>query len=269
MLRYFTQRFIQFLLIIFIANSLTFLLPRMIPGDPILEAMQMKAAAAGRQNVDIQAWVATYNEKFGLNEPLWKQYLIYWRDLIHFDFGYSLIGLSCHGDIKIKGGDSLDIRIYVRGDFLRLHRRHHPGRLAGLAKKPSVRPRDGAYPDGDLCHSLLSLLTGNDLGIRGRVTSLAHRRWTFTHPDVSLELVNVCRYRPACNPTCIIFSFVWHRRLGIEHAGNHGLGSGRGLHHLCPGEGTARAPDFFALRGAQRTAAAGNRPGNLFWPDIE
>ena len=68
----------QFLLIIFIANSLTFLLPRIIPGDPIQEALQVKAAAAGRQNVDIQAWVATYNAKFGLDQPLWKQYLNYW-----------------------------------------------------------------------------------------------------------------------------------------------------------------------------------------------
>ncbi len=39
MLKYIGQRFLQFLLIIFIANSLTFLLPRVIPGDPIREAL--------------------------------------------------------------------------------------------------------------------------------------------------------------------------------------------------------------------------------------
>jgi peptide/nickel transport system permease protein len=102
MLNYLGKRVFQFLLIIFIANSLTFLLPRMIPGDPILEAMQMKAAAAGRQNVDIQAWVATYNERFGLNEPLWKQYLYYWKDLIRFDFGYSLFDYPATVMSKIK-----------------------------------------------------------------------------------------------------------------------------------------------------------------------
>jgi peptide/nickel transport system permease protein len=90
MLRYIGQRFLQFLVIIFIANSLTFLLPRIIPGDPIQEALTVKAAAAGRQNVDIQAWVATYNGKFGLDQPLWKQYLNYWGDLIRLDLGYSL-----------------------------------------------------------------------------------------------------------------------------------------------------------------------------------
>jgi peptide/nickel transport system permease protein len=90
MLRYIGQRFLQYLLIIFIANSLTFLLPRIIPGDPIQEALNVKAAAAGHQNVDIQAWVASYNAKFGLDQPLWKQYLNYWNNLLHLDFGYSL-----------------------------------------------------------------------------------------------------------------------------------------------------------------------------------
>jgi peptide/nickel transport system permease protein len=103
MLRYISQRFLQFLLIIFIANSLTFLLPRIIPGDPIQEAMQMKAAAAGRQNVDVQAWVETYNEKFGLNQPLWKQYLFFWRDLAQLDFGYSLLDYPATVMSKIKG----------------------------------------------------------------------------------------------------------------------------------------------------------------------
>ncbi len=90
MLRYIGQRFLQFFLIIFIANSLTFLLPRVIPGDPIQEALQVKAAAAGTQNVDIQAWVKSYNQKFGLDQPLWKQYINYWNDLIHLNLGYSL-----------------------------------------------------------------------------------------------------------------------------------------------------------------------------------
>jgi len=90
MLTYIGRRFLQFLLIIFIANSLTFLLPRIIPGDPIQEALTAKAAAAGRANVDIQAWTAEYNAKFGLDQPLWRQYINYWVDMIRLDFGYSL-----------------------------------------------------------------------------------------------------------------------------------------------------------------------------------
>ena len=91
MLRYIGKRFLQFILIIFIANSITFILPRLIPGDPIREQLTAKAAAAGtQQNIDIEAWVKTYNERFGLDQPLWKQYLNYWVDMSHLDFGFSL-----------------------------------------------------------------------------------------------------------------------------------------------------------------------------------
>lgn len=102
MLRYIGQRLIQFLIIIFIANSLTFLLPRIVPGDPIEQAMTAKAALAGNQNFDIQAWVREYNEKFGLNQPLWKQYVNYWRDLLRLDFGYSLTDYPMRVSTKIE-----------------------------------------------------------------------------------------------------------------------------------------------------------------------
>ena len=91
MLRYIGKRFIQFFLIILIANSITFILPRMIPGDPIREQLTAKAAAAGtQQNIDINAWVETYNKRFGLDQPLWKQYINYWVDMSRLDFGFSL-----------------------------------------------------------------------------------------------------------------------------------------------------------------------------------
>ncbi len=102
MLRYIGQRFLQFLLIIFIANSLTFLLPRIIPGDPVEEALSAKAAAAGRQNVDVQAWVKSYNEQFGFDAPLWKQYLNYWSNMIRFDFGYSIFDFPATVMSKIQ-----------------------------------------------------------------------------------------------------------------------------------------------------------------------
>ncbi len=109
MLRYISRRFLQFLLIIFIANSLTFLLPRFIPGDPIQEQLNAKMIAQGRTNVDIQAWVKTYNERFGLNQPLWKQYFRYWWDMARLDFGFSLVDFpqTVMGKIKATIGWTL------------------------------------------------------------------------------------------------------------------------------------------------------------------
>jgi peptide/nickel transport system permease protein len=103
MLRYIGQRFLQFLLIIFIANSITFILPRLLPGDPIEEALTSKAAAAGSTNINIQAWVKDYNAKFGLDKPLWEQYINYWNDLAHLNFGYSLFNYPATVISMIQG----------------------------------------------------------------------------------------------------------------------------------------------------------------------
>ena len=34
--------------------------------------------------------MASYNQKFGFDQPIWRQYFNFWRDMLHFDFGYSL-----------------------------------------------------------------------------------------------------------------------------------------------------------------------------------
>jgi len=36
--------------------------------------------------------VAAYEEKFGLDQPLWNQYINYMNDMLHLDFGYSFTG---------------------------------------------------------------------------------------------------------------------------------------------------------------------------------
>ena len=103
MIQYIVRRFVQFLLIIFIANSLTFLLPRFIKGDPIEEALAIKAASAGIQTRDFQAFAKVYRERFGLNLPLWRQYLNYWHDLLRLDFGYSLLDYPTTVMTKVMG----------------------------------------------------------------------------------------------------------------------------------------------------------------------
>jgi peptide/nickel transport system permease protein len=48
------------------------------------------AAQGGGRGGDIRQLIAIYNEKFGLDKPLWEQYFNYWRDLAHFDLGTSI-----------------------------------------------------------------------------------------------------------------------------------------------------------------------------------
>lgn len=88
---YLIQRTAQLLVIVFIAVTINFILPRLIPGDPIEAALATKIAVSGNVSVDVEKVAAAYRAKFGLDQPLWKQYLNYWQDIFRFEFGVSLV----------------------------------------------------------------------------------------------------------------------------------------------------------------------------------
>jgi peptide/nickel transport system permease protein len=52
--------------------------------------MNQLAAQGGVYENQIKQMIEIYNRKFGLDKPLWEQYLIYWRDLLRLDLGVSL-----------------------------------------------------------------------------------------------------------------------------------------------------------------------------------
>ncbi len=89
-LAYYVRRFGMFLLVIVLAVTVNFIIPRLIPGDPVETQINMLAARSGGQMGDVQAMAQAYREKFGLDKPVWRQYLNYWRDILQLDFGYSL-----------------------------------------------------------------------------------------------------------------------------------------------------------------------------------
>jgi len=87
--RYLLTRIAQLLLIVFIAVSINFLIPRLLPGDPVQTAIARLQASGAQQSVDVQAVAAAYKAKYGLDQPMLAQYLNYWRDLFHLDLGVS------------------------------------------------------------------------------------------------------------------------------------------------------------------------------------
>lgn len=87
---YIARRIGIFLLIVITAVTLNFFIPRMSPTNPIQSRMNQLAAAGGVYENQIQELIKIYNQKFGLDKPLWEQYMLYWRDLLHFDLGVSM-----------------------------------------------------------------------------------------------------------------------------------------------------------------------------------
>jgi peptide/nickel transport system permease protein len=49
-----------------------------------------QSALSGSVQAGLEEMVKEYESKFGLDKPLWQQYLIYLVDVAHFDFNYSI-----------------------------------------------------------------------------------------------------------------------------------------------------------------------------------
>ncbi len=90
-LQYVIRRVLLFLLVIWVGTSLIFFLPKLAPNrDPVAERLGMMAATGGINTEGLDQMVEAYRAKFGLDQPLWKQYLNYMADMLRFDFNYSI-----------------------------------------------------------------------------------------------------------------------------------------------------------------------------------
>lgn len=87
---YVVKRFGMFLLIVWLAATVNFFLPRLGGQNPARAALAEQAAAGGNIQLGMEEMIAEYDRKFGLDQPLWKQYLTYLGDMSRLDFNYSI-----------------------------------------------------------------------------------------------------------------------------------------------------------------------------------
>ncbi|MBM3524251.1 MAG: ABC transporter permease [Alphaproteobacteria bacterium] len=83
------RRFGMLLLVVWAASTLIFFVPRLAPGNPVRDKL-LAATEQGAAATDMKALVAAYNAKFGLDRPLWEQYLNFLGDTARFDLGFSI-----------------------------------------------------------------------------------------------------------------------------------------------------------------------------------
>ncbi|HLZ29522.1 MAG TPA: ABC transporter permease [Chloroflexota bacterium] len=89
---YVVRRVLLFFVVVWAATTFIFFLPKLAPGrNPIVERIGMMVATGGVNSAGMKAMVDAYEAKFGLDKPLWQQYLTYLGDLSHGDLGYSLM----------------------------------------------------------------------------------------------------------------------------------------------------------------------------------
>lgn len=89
---YVIKRVLLFFVVVWAATSLIFFLPKLAPGrNPVLERLTMMAATGGVTQGAIESMAKAYEAQFGLDKPLWQQYLTYMLQMSHLDLGYSLM----------------------------------------------------------------------------------------------------------------------------------------------------------------------------------
>ncbi len=86
---YILKRILLAILTVWVVITVTFFVTRIIPGGPFLSEKAVTPAAQ-----------AAMEAKYGLDKPVFEQYITYLKDVLHLDFGPSL---------KQRGRDVIDI----------------------------------------------------------------------------------------------------------------------------------------------------------------
>ncbi len=89
-LSYLFRRILLVFLIIWTAATVNFFIPKITPRNPIREKLMEQASRSGYIPPGFTEMVKSYEVKFGLDQPVWKQYLSYLNDMAHFNLGYSI-----------------------------------------------------------------------------------------------------------------------------------------------------------------------------------
>lgn len=82
-LKFIGKRLAYLVVMLFGVATLVFILTRMIPGDPTVANLSQRALS------DPEV-VAAYKAKYGLDQPIFVQYLLYIKNLLKFDLGTSI-----------------------------------------------------------------------------------------------------------------------------------------------------------------------------------
>ena len=86
MTHYLARKSLLYLLTFWFAVTIDWLIPRLMPGDPI-DGLIGRIQADSTASQELHGY---FTESFELDQPLWRQYLNFWRGLVQGDLGPSI-----------------------------------------------------------------------------------------------------------------------------------------------------------------------------------
>ena len=84
------RRLLFLVLVIWAASTIVFFIPRLSSRNALRERFGELARTGGFSPADLEKIIASMNQQFGLDRPLYEQYWTYLGNILHLDFGYSL-----------------------------------------------------------------------------------------------------------------------------------------------------------------------------------
>lgn len=86
--KYFGKKILWFFLTLIVAILLNFILPRLMPGDPVANITARVTAGMSDASA-VKAIYESYAKQFGTNEPMYVQFVTYFKNALTGDFGLS------------------------------------------------------------------------------------------------------------------------------------------------------------------------------------
>jgi peptide/nickel transport system permease protein len=129
--RYLARKSLIYLVTFWVAVTIDWAIPRLMPGNPIdrlLSRMQAQPSSS-------QALTGYYTKAFGFDVPVWKQYLNFWAALFHGDLGRSIASFPTPVSDLIMGALPYTIALLVPAVVLSFWAGNKIGALAARRKK--------------------------------------------------------------------------------------------------------------------------------------
>jgi peptide/nickel transport system permease protein len=130
--RYFGRKLLIYGLTFFLAVTIDWMIPRFMPGDPIANILG-RTAFSGNSDA-VQAMYNYYSHIFGLDQPIWRQYLNFWNALFHGDLGRSIYLFPTPVTKVILRAVPYDIFLLLPAILLSWYAGNHFGAFAARSK---------------------------------------------------------------------------------------------------------------------------------------
>jgi peptide/nickel transport system permease protein len=215
---YALHRLIQFVVILWGAATLNFVIPRLAPGDPIRTRLGMMSRSGSISQQSIEEMVKAYDQEFGLDQPLPLQYIRYLWDAVHLDFGYSLSQYPAKASALISAALPWTIGLLLVSTILAFTL----GTMLGALMAWPKAPRALSYLVGPLLtlssvpFYLLGLILVYLFSISVRVFPLSGGYATGTIPTLSISFLLDVAHHAILPALSIILAAVGFWALGMR-----------------------------------------------------